>query len=178
MMLRVSSSSPGLSVGTYRWVPRGCPTIRQACRSLSPYFCRAASTACRRRSGLTIFPARDPKEPASPVTDRRQAFSTGCSHPQAASGAWPDPRSGRRIPCAIDSTTAPSFQLPCKPQRCSCLGLQYLNLPQLGDNLLGTQPSSFRHGHSPSRLNSLTSPGSEKAGQVTANGRKVPEANI
>ena len=166
MMLRVSSSSPGLSVGTYRWVPRGCPTIRQAGRSLSPYFCRAASTACRRRSGLTIFPARDPKEPASPVTDRRQAFSTGRSHPQAASGAWPDPRSGRRTPCAIDSTTAPSFQLPCKPQRCSCPDLQYLNLPQLGDARHPTVVLSACL--SPSRLNSLTSPGSEKAGQVTS----------
>src|SRR5262245_6037990 len=35
------------------------------------------------------------------------------------------------------------------------LALQHLNLAQLGDNLLRTQTSSFRHGLSPSRLNSL-----------------------
>src|SRR5215207_10460719 len=51
MMWWVSSSSSGFCVGMYRCVPRGCPTIRQACRSLSLYLCRTVSTVCRRRLG-------------------------------------------------------------------------------------------------------------------------------
>jgi hypothetical protein len=49
MMLQVSSSLSDLSAGKYLWVSRGCLMIRQACRWLRPYFCWAASTACRRR---------------------------------------------------------------------------------------------------------------------------------
>ena len=45
---------------------------------------------------------------------------------------------------------------------------QHLDLPQLGDNLLSTKRRPFGMANSPSRLNSLISPGSERAGQVSA----------
>ena len=103
-MFRVSSSSSGLWVGTYRCVPLGCPTIRQAVRSLSLYFSQAASTVCRRRSGLTSFPVQYPAGPVSQATGQRQAFLAGRSRSQAASGVWPGPPQGRHTLSASDSS--------------------------------------------------------------------------
>src|SRR4051812_12863892 len=138
MMWWVSSSSSGFRVGMYRCVPRGCPKIRQACRSLSPYLCRAVSTACRRRSGLTIFPGRYLVAPAfqrqigdkllqPPVLILELLQSLGLINVETAVLLAP---AIKRLLRRSNFFAGSSDVLT--------LTLQHLDLPQLGDNLLST----------------------------------------
>ena len=65
---RVKPSSSSTGFGSYRCVPRHCPSSRQPCRSDNPCCSRACSTAQRRRSGLRSFPPPPPAILASPAT--------------------------------------------------------------------------------------------------------------
>ena len=85
----VSSSSSGRSIGSYRCVPRHCPSSRQACRSNIPYCSRARPTAQRRRSGLRSFPPPRPSKLASPATARLPVASAAGFPSATASVAGP-----------------------------------------------------------------------------------------
>lgn len=165
-MFRVSSSSSGFRVGAYRCVPLGCPRIRQAVRSLSAYFSRATSTACRRRSGLTSFPGLYPAAPVSQATGRPPASSACRSRSQAASGVWPGPPQARHTLCSSGSSLLrrPGF-LAGHGNRLA-LSLQHLNLAKLRHDLL-RRKSLPGHLLSPFQCDTLIASGSEKAGQVS-----------
>ena len=162
-MFRVSSSSSGLAVETYLGVPRGCPTIRQAMRSLSAYFSRAASTACRRRSGLTSFPVQYPAGPVSQATGRPPASSACRSCSQGASGVWPDPFQGRHTLSASGSSFVPSSRLPFRPWQSSC---PVLAAPPSG--VASLQSAQHQVFSVPSSFSFPVSSSSEKAGQVNS----------
>ena len=53
-----------------------------------------------------------------------------------------------RIPFGTGSSSARSDPLPCRLRQCSSFAMQYLNLPQLCDDLLSSQPL-LRHLPSP-----------------------------
>src|SRR4249919_1543305 len=137
MMWWVSSSSSGFCVGMYRCVPRGCPTIRQACRSLSPYLCRAQMPAGVARGlqfsvgdisqHLLLQRQIGDKLLQPPVFILELLQALGLINVQTAVLLAP---AIKRLLRRSNFFAGSSDVLT--------LTLQHLDLPQLGDNLLST----------------------------------------